>query len=83
MKTLALSMGILDCGWGLAPVLLAPSVWLGYCWWGVVGLDSACEGTTLMFHVVQDFGGITCEGFYVLSLSISCGYLLFDDGGGW
>ena len=71
MKTLALSVGILGCGWGSAPILLAPSVWLGCCWWGVVGLDFACKGIALMFHVILDFGGITCEGFYVLSLSVS------------
>ena len=71
MKTLALSMGILGGGWGSAPILLAPSVWLGCCWWGVVGLDSAYEGTTLMFRVVLDFGGIVCEGICVLFLSIS------------
>ena len=56
-------MGILGCGWGSTPVLLAPSVWLGCCWWGVVGLDSASEGTTLIFRVVLGFGGIVCEEF--------------------
>ena len=24
-----------------------------------------------MFHVVLDFGGIACKGFYLLSLSVS------------
>ena len=71
MKMLALSVGILSGGWGSAPVLLAPSVWLGCCWWGIVGLDSACEGTVLMFRVVLDFGCIVYEGFCVLSLSVS------------
>ena len=71
MKTLALSVGILGYGWGSTPILLAPSVWLGYCWCGVVGLDSACEGTALMFRVILDFRGIACEGFCVLSLSVS------------
>ena len=71
MKTLVLSVGILGGGWGSAPILLAPSVWLGCCWWGVVGLDFAYEGTTLMFRVVLDFGGIICEGICVLSLSVS------------
>ena len=73
MKSLALSVGILGNGWGSAPVLLAPFVWLD-CYWGgggVVGLDSACEGTTLMFRVVLDFGGIVREGLCVLSLSVS------------
>ena len=64
-------MGILGGGWGSTPILLAPSVWLSCCWWGVVGLDSACKGTTLMFRVILDFGGIICEGFYVLPLSVS------------
>ena len=50
MKMLALSVGILGCGWGLAPVLLITSAWFGCCWCGVVGLDSACEGTTLMLR---------------------------------
>ena len=71
MKTLALSVGILGDGWGSAPVLLAPSVCLCCCWWGVVGQDSACEGTALIFRVVLDFGGIVCEGLYVLPLSVS------------
>ena len=71
MKTLALSVGILGGSWGSAPVLLASSVWLGCCWWGVVGLDSACEGTTLMFRVVLDFGGIVRKGLCVLSLFVS------------
>ena len=64
-------MGILGSGWGLAPVLLAPSIWLGGYWWGVVGLDSAYEGTMLMFCIVLDFGGIDREGLCVLSLSVS------------
>ena len=62
-------MGILGCGWGSAPVLLAPSVWLGCCWWDVVGLDSACKGTTLIFCVVLDFGGIVCGEFYFFFFS--------------
>ena len=64
-------MGILGYGWGSTPVLLAPSVWLGCYWWDVVSLDSACEGMALMFHVILDFGGIACEGFCVMSLSVS------------
>ena len=64
-------MGILGCGLGSALILLAPSIWLGCCWWGIVGLDSTCEGMTLMFRDVLDFGGIACEGFCVLSLSVS------------
>ena len=71
MKMLALSVGILGYGWASALILLAPSIWLGCCWWGVVGLDFACKGTALMFRVVLDFGGIAYEGFYVLSLSVS------------
>ena len=56
--------------------MLAPSIWLGYCWWDVVGLDYAYEGTTLIFCVVLDFGGIVCEGlfflfFFLLPLSTS------------
>ena len=68
MKVLALSMGILEWGWGLAPILLAPSAWLGCCWWGVVGLDFACEGTSLIFRVILDFGGICPWGLLSLSL---------------
>ena len=68
MKMLALFVGILGNGWGLAPVLLANFVWLGCCLWG---MDSTCEGTALMFRVILDFGGIVCEGFCVLSLSVS------------
>ena len=75
MKVLTLSMGILGCGLGSAPVLLALSIWLGCYQWGVVGLDSACEGTALIFRVVLDFGGIVCEEFcfffYFLTLSVS------------
>ena len=62
-------MGILGCGWGSAPILLTPSIWLGYCWWGIVGLDSAYEGTTLMFCVVLDFRGICLQGFLSLFAS--------------
>ena len=53
--------------------MLAPSIWLGYCWWDVVGLDYAYEGTTLIFRVVLDFGGIVCEGsiFFFSPLSAS------------
>ena len=69
MKMLALSMGILGYGWGSAPVLLTPFVWLGCYWWGFVGLDSASEGTTLMFRVVLDFEGIYLQGFLSLSAS--------------
>ena len=69
MKMLALSIGILGYGWGLAPITLAPSAWLGYCWWGVVGLDSACKGTALIFRVVLDFGGICLRGLLSLSAS--------------
>ena len=68
---LALLVGILGYGWGLAPTLLIPFAWLGYCWWGIVGLDSCYEGTTLMFRVVLDFGGMVCKGFCLLSLFIS------------
>ena len=71
MKTLVLSVGILGCRWGSAPILLIPSTWFGYCWYGVVGLDLTCEGTALMFRVVLDFRGITREGFYLLSQSVS------------
>ena len=71
MRMLALSVGILGYGCGSTPFLLAPSVWLGCCWRGVVGLDFTCEDTTLMFRVVLDFGGIVCKGFCVLSLFVS------------
>ena len=53
---------------------LAPSVWLSCCCWGIVGLDSACEGTTFIFRVVLDFGGVVYEGlcfFLLLPLSAS------------
>ena len=66
MKVLTLSVGTLVWGWGSTPVLLVPSVWLSCCWWGVVGLDFACEGTTLIFRVVLDFGGIVYEGLCFL-----------------
>ena len=69
MKMLALYEGILGWGWGLAPILLTPSSWLGCCCWGIVGLDSACKGTTLMYHVALDLGGICLRG--PLSLSVS------------
>ena len=69
MKTFALSVGTLGCGWGSTPILLTPSVWLGCCWWGVFGLDSACKGTTLLFRVVLDFGGICLWGLLSLSAS--------------
>ena len=69
MKMLALSVGILGCGWGPAPTSLAPSAWLGCCWWGVIGLDFACEGISLIFHVVLDFGGICLRGLLSLSAS--------------
>ena len=69
MKALALLVGNLGCGCGLAPILLTPSVWLGYYWWGIVGQDSACEGTTLMFRVVLDLGGICLWGLLSLSAS--------------
>ena len=69
MKMLALLVGILGCGWGLAPTLLIPFAWLGYCWWGAVGLDSTCEGTTLMFHVVLDFGGMLLSSIPVCFLT--------------
>ena len=62
MKVLALLVGILGRGCGWAPILLTPSVQLGCCWWGVVGLDFACEGTVLMFHVILDLGGICLRG---------------------
>ena len=68
---LALSVGILGCGWGSAPILLIPSAWLGCCGWDFVGRDSACKGTTLIFRVVLDFRGIACEGFCLLSLFAS------------
>ena len=62
MKTFALSVGTLGCGWGSAPNLLTPFVWLGCCCWGIVGLDSTCEGMTLMFCVVLDLEGIRLRG---------------------
>ena len=34
-------------------------------------MDSTYEGMALMFRVILDFGGIVCEGFCVLSLSVS------------
>ena len=71
MKTLALLIGILGDGWGSAPILLTPSVWLGCYWWGVVGLDSASKGTMLIFRIIVDFGGIVCKGICVLSLFVS------------
>ena len=58
MKVLALSVRTLGYSCGSAPILLTPSVWLNCCWWSVVGLDSACEGTALMFCVVQDLCSI-------------------------
>jgi len=44
---------------------------LGWCWWGVVGLNFASEGTVLMFCVALDLGSIAYEGFHLLSLSFS------------
>ena len=69
MKVLALSVGILGWGWGSAPILLTPFTWLGYCCGGIVGLDFAYEGTTLMFRVALDLGGICL--WRPLSLSVS------------
>ena len=69
MKVLALSVGILGWGWGSAPILLTPFTWLGYCCGGIVGLDFAYEGTTLIFLVALDLGGICLRK--PLSLSVS------------
>ena len=44
---------------------------MGWCWWGVIGLEFAYEGTTLMFRVALDLRGIACKGFRPLSLSFS------------
>ena len=54
---------------GSSPHSVGTFAWLGYCWWGIVGLDSACEGMTLIFCVVLDFGGICL--WRLLSLSAS------------
>ena len=71
MKKLALSVGTLCCSCGLAPTPLTPFAWLDCCWWGVACLNSTCEGTALIFHVIFLSRGHNLRGLYLPSLSFS------------
>ena len=66
MKKFTLSTRTLCCYCGPTLVPLAPSSWLGWYWWGIVGLDSAYDGIVLMFRVVFDLRCITCKGLICL-----------------
>ena len=59
VKKLVLSTVFLCCYCGPALAPLTPSAWLGWC--SVAGLDSVCDGMTLIFRIVFDLGGITYE----------------------
>ena len=67
MKKLALSIGFLCCCCGLASASLAPFAWLGWC--GMASLDSAYDGTALIFRII--FEGHNLQGISLLSMSFS------------
>ena len=70
-KKVGIVAGIRCCCCNLAPSPLTPSAWLGWCWWSVAGLDFACEGTILMFHICLWSRRHNMRGIYLLSLSFS------------